>query len=163
MSNSLKNTKEHLEERILKINRVSKVTKGGKTLNFRVIIVIGNQNGKVGVGIGKAKDVAFAIKKAKRHGQQNMIKINLTKYKSIPHNTSGNFGACQVLLKPSRDGSGVVAGGAVRTILEVAGIKNIIAKQLGSNNILNNSRATMLALINFSHQSKEQKHYLQFE
>jgi len=160
MPNSLKNVKEHLEERILKINRVSKVTKGGKTLNFRAIIVIGNKNGKVGVGIGKAKDVAFAIKKAKRQGQQNMIEINLTKYKSIPYTSNGNFGACAVILRPSRDGSGVVAGGAVRTILEVAGIKNIIAKQLGSNSILNNTRATMLALNSFTKKNVDEKNYL---
>ena len=133
-------------ERLIKISRVSKVTKGGKKLSFRAIIVIGDENGKVGVGVAKANDVVNAFKKAKANGRKNLIKLPITKSLSIPHNVIGNFGACTVILRPSIEGSGVIAGGAVRVVLEVAGVKNVIAKQLGSNNLLNNARASICAL-----------------
>ena len=135
-----------LTERLIKISRVSKVTKGGKKLSFRAIIVIGDENGKVGVGVAKANDVVNAFKKAKANGRKNLIKLPITKSLSIPHNVIGNFGACTVILRPSIEGSGVIAGGAVRVVLEVAGVKNVIAKQLGSNNLLNNARASICAL-----------------
>ena len=133
-------------ERLIKISRVSKVTKGGKKLSFRAIVVVGNENGQVGVGVGKADDVVNAFKKAKTDGRKNLIKIPITKSLSIPHNVIGNFGACKIIMRPSIEGSGVIAGGSVRTVLEVAGIKNVIAKQLGSNNLLNNARAAVSAL-----------------
>lgn len=133
-------------ERLVKLNRVSKVTKGGKKLSFQAIMIVGNQKGQVGVGIAKANDVINAFKKAKTNGWKNIIKLPLTKSLTIPHNISGNFGACQVILRPASEGSGVIAGGAVRIVLETAGIKNIIAKQLGSNNLLNNARASICAL-----------------
>lgn len=137
-------------ERLIKISRVSKVTKGGKKLSFRAIVVIGDENGQVGVGVAKADDVVNAFKKAKTDGRKNLIKLPLTKALSIPHRVNGNFGACKVILRPSMEGSGVIAGGAVRTILEVAGVKNVIAKQLGSNNLLNNARASVVALGNLT-------------
>lgn len=133
-------------ERLIKISRVSKVTKGGKKLSFRAIVVVGNENGRVGVGVAKADDVVNAFKKAKTDGQKNLIQIPITKSRTIPHHVVGNFGACKVIMRPSIEGSGVIAGGAVRTVLEVAGIKNVIAKQLGSNNLLNNARASVVAL-----------------
>jgi small subunit ribosomal protein S5 len=133
-------------ERLIKISRVTKVTKGGKKLSFRAVVVIGNENGKVGVGVGKAEDVVNAFKKAKTNGRKNLIQIPLTKSLTIPHPIIGDVAACKIILKPGVEGSGVMAGGAVRTVLEVAGIKNIIAKQLGSNNLLNNARATIVAL-----------------
>jgi len=135
-------------ERLIKISRVTKVTKGGKKLSFRAVVVIGNENGKVGVGVGKAEDVVNAFKKAKTNGRKNLIQIPLTKSLTIPHPIIGNVAACKIILKPGVEGSGVMAGGAVRTVLEVAGIKNIIAKQLGSDNLLNNARATISALEN---------------
>lgn len=135
-------------ERLIKISRVTKVTKGGKKLSFRAVVVIGNENGKVGVGIGKAEDVVNAFKKAKTNGRKNLIQIPLTKSLTIPHPIIGDVAACKIILKPGVEGSGVMAGGAVRTVLEVAGIKNIIAKQLGSDNLLNNARATIAALEN---------------
>jgi small subunit ribosomal protein S5 len=141
-------------ERLIKISRVSKVTKGGKKLSFRAIVVIGDENGQVGVGVAKADDVVNAFKKAKTDGRKNLIKIPLTKSFSIPHNVSGNFGACKIIMRPSIEGSGVIAGGAVRTVLEVAGIKNVIAKQLGSNNLLNNARASIVALDNLTTKSQ---------
>ena len=151
-SNDLK-----LVERLIKISRVSKVTKGGKKLSFRAIVVIGNENGQVGIGVAKADDVVNAFKKAKTDGRKNLIKIPITKSLSIPHRVTGKFGACQIIMRPSIEGSGVIAGGSVRTVLEVAGIKNVIAKQLGSDNLLNNARAAICGLNALTTQSQVAK------
>ena len=148
--NSNYQNSKSLKDRLIKISRVSKVTKGGKKLSFRAIVVVGNENGQVGVGVGKADDVVNAFKKAKADGRKNLINIPITKALSIPHDVTGSFGACKIIMRPSIEGSGVIAGGAVRTVLEVAGIKNVIAKQLGSNNILNNARAAVSALDNLT-------------
>lgn len=149
--------KPRFVERLIKINRVSKVTKGGKKLSFRAIVVIGDENGKVGVGVAKADDVVNAFKKAKTDGHKNLIELPITKSLSIPHNVTGQFGACKVIMRPSIEGSGVIAGGAVRIVLEVAGVKNVIAKQLGSNNLLNNARASICALQNLTTKSQVAK------
>ena len=146
-----------LTERLIKISRVSKVTKGGKKLSFRAIVVIGDEKGQVGVGVAKADDVINAFKKAKADGRKNLIKIPITKALSIPHRVNGNFGACKIIMRPSIEGSGVIAGGSIRTVLEVAGIKNVIAKQLGSSNLLNNARATISALNNLTTKSQVAK------
>lgn len=148
------NNEPKLLERLIKISRVSKVTKGGKKLSFRAIVVVGDQNGKVGVGVAKADDVVNAFKKAKTDGRKNLIKLPITKSFTIPHNVIGTFGACKVVMRPSIEGSGVIAGGAVRIVLEVAGVKNVIAKQLGSNNLLNNARASICALKNLTTKSQ---------
>ena len=137
-------------ERLIRISRVSKVTKGGKKLSFRAIVVIGDENGQVGIGVAKADDVVNAFKKAKTDGRKNLIKVPITKSLSIPHRVLGKFGACEVIMRPSIEGSGVIAGGAVRTVLEIAGIKNVIAKQLGSDNLLNNANATISGLKNLT-------------
>ena len=133
-------------ERLIKISRVSKVTKGGKKLSFRAIVVVGDERGKVGVGVAKADDVVNAFNLAKTDGRKNLISLPITKSLTIPHDVIGNFGACQIIMRPAIEGSGVIAGGAVRIVLEVAGVKNVIAKQLGSNNLLNNARAAVCAL-----------------
>ena len=148
------NYEPKLVERLIKISRVSKVTKGGKKLSFRAVVVVGDENGQVGVGVAKAADVVNAFKKAKTDGRKNLIELPLTKALSIPHNVTGTFGACKVLMRPSIEGSGVIAGGAVRIVLEVAGVKNVIAKQLGSNNLLNNARASIDALQNLTTKSQ---------
>lgn len=101
---------KQLVERLVQISRVSKVTKGGKKLSFRAIVVIGNEKGKVGVGVAKADDVINAFKKAKTNGKKNLIDVPLTKSLSIPHNVSGRFGACNIIMRPSMEGSGVIAG-----------------------------------------------------
>ena len=150
-------SKPELVERLIKISRVSKVTKGGKKLSFRAIVVIGDGNGKVGVGIAKADDVVNAFKKAKTDGMKNLISIPLTKSLTIPHDVIGRFGACKIVMRPGIEGSGVIAGGAVRIVLEVAGVKNVIAKQLGSNNLLNNARASICALKNLTTKSQVAK------
>jgi small subunit ribosomal protein S5 len=151
--NSIPNDAKFIE-RLIKISRVSKVTKGGKKLSFRAIVVVGDENGQVGVGVAKADDVVNAFKKAKINGRKNLIKVPITKSFSIPHNVTGNFGACQIIMRPSIEGSGVIAGGSVRTVLEVVGIKNVIAKQLGSDNLLNNARASISALSNLTTKSQ---------
>jgi len=130
-------------ERLIKISRVTKVTKGGKKLSFRAIVVIGDENGQVGIGVAKAEDVVNAFKKAKTDARKNLIKIPVTKTLSIPHSVVGNFGACKIIMRPAIEGSGVIAGGATRTVLEVAGIKNVIAKQLGADNLLNNAQTIL--------------------
>jgi|APIni6443716594_1056825.scaffolds.fasta_scaffold00064_3 small subunit ribosomal protein S5 len=151
-------------DRLVQITRVSKVTKGGKRLCFRAIVVIGNENGQVGIGVAKATDVINAFQKAKNNAKKNLIAVPITKSSSIPHNISGRFRAAKIILRPSFEGSGVVAGGAVRSVLEVAGIKNVIAKQLGSNNLLNNARATIIALQNLTTMSQvSQKRHIPIE
>lgn len=132
--------------KIVKVRRITKVVKGGKKLRFGALVIVGNGKGRVGVGVGKADDVVEAVKKAENNGRRNLIDIPLTKVASIPHEVKGQYGACNVLIKPSRDGSGVIAGGSVRILLEAAGVQNILAKQLGSDNLLNNARAAICAL-----------------
>nr|ARW60255.1 ribosomal protein S5 [Laurencieae sp.] len=146
---STKNKKEaNWEEKVVQVKRVTKVVKGGKKLSFRAVLVIGNENGKIGVGVGKASDVIGAVKKGVADAKKNVINIPLTKYDSIPHPIHGISGAAKIVLRPSATGSGVIAGGSTRTVLELAGIKNILAKQLGSKNTLNNARAAINALGN---------------
>jgi small subunit ribosomal protein S5 len=136
---------DSFQEKVIQISRVTKVCKGGKKLAFRAVIAVGNENGKVGVGVGKADDVVNAISKAIVDAKRNLIDVFLTKTKTIPHNVTGNFGACSVLVKPASQGTGVIAGSSIRILLELAGVKNIVAKQLGSKNLLNNARATISA------------------
>ena len=138
--------KPEWSERVVAIQRVTKVVKGGKKLSFRAVILVGDEKGKVGVGVGKAADVITAVRKGVTDGKRNIVSIPLTTSNSIPHKTNGRFGAAKVLLRPSAPGCGVIAGGSVRTVLELAGIQNILSKQLGSNNLLNNARATVQGL-----------------
>ena len=132
--------------KVVKVRRITKVVKGGKKLRFGALVIIGNEQGLVGVGVGKADDVVEAVKKAANDGRRNLITVPLTKNYSIPHYITGQSGASNVIIKPAKAGSGVIAGGSVRILLEAAGVQNILAKQLGSNNLLNNARATVVAL-----------------
>lgn len=134
------------EEKIVQIKRVTKVVKGGKKMTFRAIVIIGDNKRKVGVGIGRADDVNLAIDKAILNGKKNLVTVPLTFQDSVPHVVKSSYGACSIMLRPAMPGSGVIAGGSVKTVLELAGIKNILAKQFGSKNILNNAKATILAL-----------------
>jgi small subunit ribosomal protein S5 len=122
--------------------------KEGKKLSFRAVVVVGDEQGQVGVGVGKAGDVITAVRKAVTDGRKNVITVPLTSSNSIPHKIDGRFGAAKLILRPSAPGSGVIAGGSIRTVLELAGVKNILSKQLGSNNLLNNARATVNGLSN---------------
>lgn len=134
------------EEKIVQIKRVTKVVKGGKKMTFRAVVIIGDNKRKVGVGIGRAEDVNLAIDKAILNGKKNLINIPLTLKYSIPHVVKTTYGACSLMLRPASLGTGVIAGGSIRTVLELGGIKNILAKQFGASNILNNAKATILAL-----------------
>lgn len=147
-TNKLKEKESEWQERVVQIRRVTKVVKGGKKLSFRAILVIGNEKGQVGVGVGKASDVIGAVKKAVTDGKKNLVSIAITKNNSIPHVITGQSGAAKVIIRPSAPGSGVIAGGAVRTMLELGGVKNILAKQLGSSSPLNNARAAVDAFNN---------------
>ncbi|MDG2989619.1 30S ribosomal protein S5 [Candidatus Synechococcus calcipolaris G9] len=134
------------QERVVQIRRVSKVVKGGKKLSFRAIVIVGNERGQVGVGVGKAADVIGAVRKGVADGKKHLIDVPITKSNSIPHPTTGEGGAARVMIRPAAPGTGVIAGGAVRTVLELAGVRNVLAKQLGSSNPLNNARAAVEAL-----------------
>jgi len=116
-------------------------------MTFRAIVIIGDNKRKVGVGIGRAEDVNLAIDKAILNGKKNLISVPLTILSSIPHVIESSYGACQIMLRPASLGTGVIAGGSVKAVLELAGIKNILAKQFGSSNILNNAKATIRALV----------------
>nr|YP_010337195.1 ribosomal protein S5 [Pseudoerythrocladia kornmannii]QUE28275.1 ribosomal protein S5 [Pseudoerythrocladia kornmannii]UNJ16780.1 ribosomal protein S5 [Pseudoerythrocladia kornmannii] len=150
MSNNSKNKEKDndLERKVVQIRRVTKVVKGGKKLSFRAVVIIGNEKGQVAVGVGKAADVMGAVKKGVADGKKHLLDIPLTKSNSIPHIINGRAGAAKIIMRPSAPGTGVIAGGSVRTVLELAGVQNILAKQLGSNNPLNNARATIDALKN---------------
>jgi small subunit ribosomal protein S5 len=134
------------QERVIQIKRVNKVVKGGKKISFRAVVAVGNGKGQVGVGIGKANEVIGAVQKAVTDGKKNLVDVAISNQQSIFKPITSSFGASRVLLKPSKLGSGLLAGGCVRTVLELAGIKNILAKQLGSNSQLNNARATIQGL-----------------
>jgi small subunit ribosomal protein S5 len=136
----------NLKDQVVAINRVTKVVKGGKNLSFSALVVVGDQNGHAGFGMGKAREVPMAIRKAIEQAKKNMIKLNI-KGTTIPHEVLGRFGSGQVLLKPAPDGTGVIAGGAVRAVMEVAGIQNVLTKSIGTSNPHNVIKATFDALI----------------
>lgn len=132
-------------EQVVQINRVTKVVKGGKKLSFRAIVIVGNKKGQVGIGCAKAAEVIIAIQKAIADGRKNLITVPIFKT-TIPHPIIGKSGAGEVMLRPASQGTGIIAGGAVRPVLELAGIENILAKSLGSKSPLNAAYATINAL-----------------
>ncbi len=132
-------------ETVVSINRVAKVVRGGRRFSFTAVIVAGDQKGKVGVGIGRANEVPEAIRKGATIARRNMITVPLREG-TLPHPITHDFGAARVMLKPAAPGTGVIAGGGVRAILEAAGVRNVLTKSLGSNNVVNVVRATIEAL-----------------
>lgn len=132
-------------EEIIEINRVSRTVKGGRRIRFRVLVAVGNRNGKVGIGIAKALEVPLAAAKASKIAKENLISIPIIKG-TIPYRVQCSYQGTLVFLKPAREGSSIVAGGVVRTIIGLAGVKNISSKTLGSNNKINNSKAVIMAL-----------------
>ena len=143
---SYKPREKEYNESVISVNRVTKVTQGGRRLRFAATVAVGDGKGKVGLGTGKANEVQDAIKKAIGNATNNMINVDLVEDRTVSHDAIGTSGAAKVLIKPAKAGTGIIAGGSVRMILELAGVKDIISKSLGSNTKINTARATMDAL-----------------
>lgn len=138
--------KSPYEEKVISIGRVSKTTKGGRTMRFTATVAVGDRKGKVGLGTGKANEVPNAISKAIKAAEKNVITVNLVEGRTLSHEVIGKCGAAKVLVKPAKAGSGIIAGGPVRNVLELAGVKDIVSKSLGSNTQINTAKAAMDAL-----------------
>lgn len=154
MKQEIDSKKKLLEDQVINIGRVTKVTKGGRHFRFSATVVVGNRKGLVGIGTGKSNEVPEAINKALQTANKNVCKISLVDSRTIPHESTGKCGRSVVLLKPAKEGRGIVAGGAARAILELAGVKDIVSKSLGSNTKVNVAKATLEALKSQKSRSK---------
>ena len=146
--------KLELKDTVVSIKRISKTVKGGRTMRFSALVVVGDGNGSIGVGHGKSAEIPEAIRKGKEQAMRNIVKINLDNNRSVPHDYVGVWGTSRVLLKRSKEGTGVIAGGPVRSVMEMAGIQNIRTKSLGSRNKNNVALATIDGLMNMKSPSE---------
>lgn len=147
--NAAPKERPEFDEVVVEVNRVTRVVKGGRRLRFRALVVVGDKKGRVGAGIAKGQEVQTAVQKATLAAKKNLIKVPVTDTGSIPHEVSFRFGASHVLLKPAAAGTSVIAGGAVRAVVTLAGIENILSKSIGSSNKMNVVQATLNALKSF--------------
>lgn len=145
-NNNFSKPKTDLEDKVIDIKRVTKVVKGGRQFRFSATVVVGNRKGKVGIGVGKAKEMPDAVKKATQAASRNLINVELIDNRTISHEIITKEGAVRVMLKPATEGTGVKAGGPVRDVLELAGVKDVLSKSLGSSTKINMARATLRAL-----------------
>lgn len=150
--NNKRREKPEYDQKLLDLARVTRVVKGGRRFRFRATLVIGNRKGKVGVGVAKGADVSVAIEKSFNDAKKNMVEVRM-EGNSIPHDVQVKLGSAKVLLKPASEGRGIIAGGAVRAVIDLAGIKDIVSKSLGTSNKLNVARATIKALQSFKSQN----------
>lgn len=146
---------EKFQEKLIKVNRVTKVTKGGKNLAFRAFVIVGDQNGTVGLATSKSKEVPVAIKRSIEKAKKNLKNINIVDG-TIPHYIIGEFKASKVILRPAPEGTGVIAGGSIRILLESVGLRNVVAKSLGSNNSLNMAKAALNGLLKLKDRQVEE-------
>lgn len=159
MAHREKREKPEFDQKLLDLARVTRVVKGGRRFRFRATLVIGNRKGKVGVGVGKGPDVSEAIRKAFEDAKKNMITVPMKEH-TIPHDVYYKLGSAKVLLKPAAPGKGIIAGGAIRAVVDFAGIKDVVSKSLGSSNKLNVARATVAAFASLA-QVKTRKERMQ--
>jgi len=139
--------KKHFEEKVIEIARVSRTVKGGKRIGFRALVVVGDKQSRVGIGLGKSSEVAGAIKKAVNQAKKKMIDVKINDHGTVLKETMIKFGSAKVIMRPAPEGTSIIAGGVVRSVCELAGIKNLVAKSLGSNNKINSAKATVLGLV----------------
>lgn len=147
--NQAQKERPEFEEVVVQVDRVTRVVKGGRRLRFRALVVVGDRNGRVGAAVAKGSEVQSAVQKATLAAKKNLIKVPLTEHASIPHEVTQKYGAATIMLKPAAAGTSIIAGGAVRSVVALAGIENILSKSLGSNNKLNVVMATLGALKSF--------------
>jgi small subunit ribosomal protein S5 len=138
--------KQEFDQKIIEVARVARVTEGGKRMSFRATVVIGDRLNRVGIGMGKGLDVTMAVNKAVNKAKKKMLRLPLTAGGSLPHAVAAKFGAAKIMMKPAPIGTGIIAGGVMRMVLELGGVKNVTAKMMGSSNKINNAKATMSAL-----------------
>ena len=146
MARNMDPKRKLLEEKVINLSRVTKVTKGGRHFRFSATVVVGNRKGLVGIGTGKANEVNDAIAKASKAANKNVVRVALENNRTIPHEATGKIGRAIVLVKPAKEGTGVIAGGAARAVLELAGVKDVLSKSLGASTKVNMARATLNAL-----------------
>lgn len=135
-----------LEQKVLQISRVSRTVSGGRRMRFRALVILGDKKGKIGMGIGKGTEVALAVQKATHKARKNMLSIIITDTGTIPHEINSSYGSARIIMRPASEGTSIIAGNTIRSIAEVAGIRNLVAKIIGSSNKINNAYATIIAL-----------------